>query len=87
MKAAIITGAGGTPICGEFSEPVACEGKELITVSASALSQVQQVPILGLALQCGASRASREMVAKLTGISNAPTKQGGHLGRKSSHGS
>jgi NADPH:quinone reductase-like Zn-dependent oxidoreductase len=39
MKAAIITGAGKTPICGEFSEPVACGGNELITVSASALSQ------------------------------------------------
>jgi NADPH:quinone reductase-like Zn-dependent oxidoreductase len=39
MKAAIITEAGGTPICGEFSEPVACQGKELITVTASALSQ------------------------------------------------
>jgi NADPH:quinone reductase-like Zn-dependent oxidoreductase len=39
MKAAVITGAGSTPICAEFSEPVACEGKEVITVSASALSQ------------------------------------------------
>ena len=87
MKAGIITAAGKPPFYGDFDEPIASEGKELITVSASALSQVQQVPILGLALQCGASRASREMVAKLTGISNAPTKQGGHLGRKSSHGS
>jgi len=39
MKAAIITEAGKTPICGEFREPTGCEGKELITVSASALSQ------------------------------------------------
>jgi len=39
MKAAIITEADKTPICGEFREPTACEGKELITVSASALSQ------------------------------------------------
>ena len=39
MKAAIITGAGKTPVCGEFKEPVAGAGNELITVSASALSQ------------------------------------------------
>jgi NADPH:quinone reductase-like Zn-dependent oxidoreductase len=39
MKAAIITAAGKTPIYGNFNEPVASEGKELIAVSASALSQ------------------------------------------------
>ena len=39
MKAAIITAAGKTPVYGDFSEPVPGEGKQLITVSASALSQ------------------------------------------------
>jgi hypothetical protein len=51
MKAAIITGAGETPIFGEFSEPAPCEGRELITVSASALSQFSKSRSLGLALQ------------------------------------
>jgi NADPH:quinone reductase-like Zn-dependent oxidoreductase len=39
MKAAIITAAGKTPVYGDFNEPVANEGEEVITVSASALSQ------------------------------------------------
>lgn len=39
MKAAIITAAGKVPVYGDFNEPVAGKGQELITVSASALSQ------------------------------------------------
>jgi len=39
MKAAIITAAGKPPILGEFNEPAAAPGLELISVSASALSQ------------------------------------------------
>jgi NADPH:quinone reductase-like Zn-dependent oxidoreductase len=39
MKAAIITAAGKSPVYGDFTEPVASDGKELIIVSASALSQ------------------------------------------------
>ena len=39
MKAGLITSAGKTPVYGDFNEPVALEGKELITVSGSALSQ------------------------------------------------
>jgi NADPH:quinone reductase-like Zn-dependent oxidoreductase len=39
MKAAIIMAAGKTPVYGEFDEPVARDGEEVITVSASALSQ------------------------------------------------
>lgn len=39
MKAGIITAAGKTPVYGDFNEPIAGEEKELITVSASALSQ------------------------------------------------
>lgn len=39
MKAGIVTAAGKPPIYGEFREPAASKGKELITVSAAALSQ------------------------------------------------
>jgi NADPH:quinone reductase-like Zn-dependent oxidoreductase len=39
VKAAIITEPGKTPVYGDFREPVAAPGEELITVSASALSQ------------------------------------------------
>ncbi|MGA8234189.1 MAG: hypothetical protein WB795_22120 [Candidatus Acidiferrales bacterium] len=39
MKAGIIKVAGTSPVYGDFNEPVAGEGQELITVSASALSQ------------------------------------------------
>lgn len=39
MKAAIITAAGKAPVYGDFREPVASDGMELIIVSACALSQ------------------------------------------------
>jgi len=39
MKAGIIKVAGKSPVYGDFNEPVAGEGQELITVNASALSQ------------------------------------------------
>ncbi|MGD0443580.1 MAG: zinc-binding alcohol dehydrogenase family protein [Edaphobacter sp.] len=39
MKAAIVTAVGNAPVFGEFNEPGATPGAELITVSASALSQ------------------------------------------------
>ena len=39
MKAGIITAAGQGPVYGDFNEPTASEGNEVITVSASALSQ------------------------------------------------
>jgi len=39
MKAGIIKAAGKSPVYGEFNEPFVSEGQELITVSASALSQ------------------------------------------------
>jgi NADPH:quinone reductase-like Zn-dependent oxidoreductase len=39
MKAAIITAAGNSPLYGEFTEPVARHGKEIVSVAASALSQ------------------------------------------------
>jgi NADPH:quinone reductase-like Zn-dependent oxidoreductase len=39
MKAAIITAAGRSPVYGDFNEPVAREGSEIIMVSACGLSQ------------------------------------------------
>jgi NADPH:quinone reductase-like Zn-dependent oxidoreductase len=39
MKAGIITAAGKTPVYGDFNEPNASEGKEVISVNTSALSQ------------------------------------------------
>jgi len=39
MKAAIVKGAGKTPVYDEFPEPAPQPGLELITVRASALSQ------------------------------------------------
>jgi NADPH:quinone reductase-like Zn-dependent oxidoreductase len=40
MKAGIITAQGKTPVYGDFNEPVPAEGKEIIGVAASALSQL-----------------------------------------------
>jgi hypothetical protein len=39
MKAGIIKAGGKSPVYGDFHEPIAGEGNELVTVSASALSQ------------------------------------------------
>jgi NADPH:quinone reductase-like Zn-dependent oxidoreductase len=47
MKAGIITAAGKSPVYGDFREPVASEGKELIIVSASALSQFSRSRSMG----------------------------------------
>jgi NADPH:quinone reductase-like Zn-dependent oxidoreductase len=38
MKAAIISGVGKGPVYGEFREPVAGDGEEIVTVSAAALT-------------------------------------------------
>jgi NADPH:quinone reductase-like Zn-dependent oxidoreductase len=39
MKAAVIMAAGTPPVYGDFNEPTASEGQELVAVGASALSQ------------------------------------------------
>lgn len=39
MKAAVVTGAGKTPIYGDFAAPIAKTGEEIISVRAAALSQ------------------------------------------------
>ena len=38
MKAAIVRGAGQTPVYGEFSKPVPSEGESRIAVTATAIS-------------------------------------------------
>src|SRR5262249_4869225 len=40
MKAAIVQGAGQTPVYADFPEPVAAPGEEVVTVTASALSHL-----------------------------------------------
>ena len=55
MKAAIITAAGMSPIFGEFREPAATAGTELITVSASALSQFSKSRSSGTHYSSGAA--------------------------------
>ena len=47
MKAAIIQVAGGKPIYGDFAEPVATEGAEIIAVKAAALSQFSKARSAG----------------------------------------
>ena len=42
MKAGIIRAAGTTPVYGDFNSPVASEGKEIVTVRASALSPLSK---------------------------------------------
>jgi NADPH:quinone reductase-like Zn-dependent oxidoreductase len=40
MKAAIVTAAGATPVFGEFKDPIAKDGEEIISVKAAALSNL-----------------------------------------------
>jgi len=47
MKAAVITEAGKAPVYGDFGEPVAGEGEELISVRASALSHFSKSRAMG----------------------------------------
>jgi NADPH:quinone reductase-like Zn-dependent oxidoreductase len=48
MKAAIVTGAGKTPIYADFDTPVAKAGEELISVRAAALSNLTRMRASGL---------------------------------------
>jgi NADPH:quinone reductase-like Zn-dependent oxidoreductase len=47
MKAAIVNGPNQTPVYGDFKEPVAQQGHELITVKASALSNLTKARASG----------------------------------------
>jgi NADPH:quinone reductase-like Zn-dependent oxidoreductase len=40
MKAAIVQGAGRTPVYGDFAEPVASAGESVVSVTAAAISQL-----------------------------------------------
>ena len=62
MKAAVITAAGQPPIYGDFREPVASQGMELITVAASALSQFSK------ARSSGTHYSSEGMFPSVAGV-------------------
>ena len=47
MKAAIIRAAGDKPIYGDFAEPVPTEGTEVVTVTASDLSNLSKGTFVG----------------------------------------
>jgi NADPH:quinone reductase-like Zn-dependent oxidoreductase len=47
MKAAIVTAGGKSPVFGEFNEPMPSEAMEVVTVSASALSQFSKIALFG----------------------------------------
>jgi NADPH:quinone reductase-like Zn-dependent oxidoreductase len=47
MKAAVIAAAGKSPVYADFDEPVASQGKELIAVRASALSNLTKIRASG----------------------------------------
>lgn len=71
MKAAIVTGPNQTPVYGDFKEPVAQAGQELITVTASALSPVAK------ALAAGSHYSSSAMFPLVVGIDGVGYTQSG----------
>lgn len=62
MKAGIITAPGKPPVYGDFDEPVAREGTEIITVSASALSRLSK------ARSSGAHYSSEGVFPSVAGV-------------------
>ncbi len=85
MKAAIITSAGQTPVYGDFADPVSSEGREIITVSASALSQFSKSRSLGSHYSSSGQFPS---VAGADGVGHAGRMGGGSTSccRKPSYG-
>src|ERR1700722_4043243 len=71
MKAAIVTGPNQTPLYGEFREPVAQAGQELITVTASALSRATK------SLAAGSHYSSPGMFPMVVGIAGVGHAQSG----------
>ena len=71
MKAAIVSGPNQTPVYGDFKEPVAQAGQELITVTASALSPVAK------ALAAGSHYSSPGMFPLVVGIDGVGSTQSG----------
>lgn len=71
MKAAIIPAAGKSPFFGSFAEPSASEGMELITVSASALSQFSK------ARSSGAHYSSGGVFPSVPGVDGVGTTRDG----------
>ncbi len=71
MKAAIVKAAGASPVYGDFREPEAGEGKELITVSAAALSQFSR------SRSTGSHYTSDGMFPSVAGADGVGRKQDG----------
>ena len=71
MKAAIVTGPNQTPVYGDFKEPVARAGQELITVTASALSPAAK------ALAAGSHYSSSGIFPVVVGIDGVGCTQSG----------
>ncbi|MBJ7599079.1 MAG: alcohol dehydrogenase [Candidatus Nephthysia bennettiae] len=71
MKAAIVTGPNQTPVYGDFEEPIAQTGQELITVTASALAPTARV------LAAGSHYASSNTYPRVVGIDGVGATQSG----------
>jgi len=71
MKAALVTGPNQTPVYGDFKDPVAHAGHELITVTASALSPAAK------ALAAGSHYGSSGLFPKVVGIDGVGLTQRG----------
>jgi len=68
MKAAIVQGAGRTPVYEEFAEPVAQPGEQIVTVTAAALSQLTRSRASG---QHYSSKGVYPFVAGVDGVGYA----------------
>jgi NADPH:quinone reductase-like Zn-dependent oxidoreductase len=71
MKAAIVTGPNQVPVYGDFKEPIAQAGHELITVKASALSN------LAKSRASGAHYSSSGLFPMVAGVDGVGLNQGG----------
>jgi NADPH:quinone reductase-like Zn-dependent oxidoreductase len=71
MKAAFVTGPNQTPVYGDFKEPVAQAGQELVTVKASALSHAAK----GVA--AGSHYSASGVYPMVVGIDGVGRTQGG----------
>src|SRR5271170_4294372 len=71
MKAAIVSGPNQTPVYGDFDEPAPRPGREVITVTASALSRATR------AIAAGSHYAASGMFPVVAGIDGVGYTQGG----------
>jgi NADPH:quinone reductase-like Zn-dependent oxidoreductase len=71
VKAAFVTGSHQTPMYGDFEDPTATAGHELLTVTATALSPATKI------FASGAMRSSPEMYPLVVGIDGVGHTTGG----------